>query len=156
MVAPRTARDPWIFATVGAWRATENEAYGLEFVAVSKERSVEVMQRLGMIAFYQAGPIENGLGVGHTLSIGEGWVEGSPLDAVLISLPYAWGPTLEHCQLADRHIQVLWVLPIYEAERAFARTDGVDALEQRLEAASIDPLDPRRPPVASSHDIPAR
>ena len=106
-----------------------------------------------MVAFYQAGPIENRLGVGHTLSIGDAWVEGSPLQALLVSLPYAWGPKLEHCQLVDRHIQVLWVLPIYEVERAFARTEGLEALEVRLEAAHIDTLDPMRPAVVSPRDI---
>jgi hypothetical protein len=155
-VAPRNAKDSWVFATIGAWRATEHERHGLEFVAVSKDRSIDVMERLGMVAFYQAGPNENRLGVGHTLSIGEAWVEGSPLHALLISLPYAWGPKLEHCLLVDRHIQVLWVLPIYESERTFARIDGLEALEQRLEAAHIDTIDPMRPSVVSSHDIPER
>jgi hypothetical protein len=81
------------------------------------------------------------------MGIGEGWVPTSPLDALLISVPYLWGPLLQHCQLKGRHIQVLWALPIYERERAFARAHGVDELEERFENQSLDYLDPFRQPV---------
>jgi hypothetical protein len=105
------------------------------------------MRRLGETAYYHAGPPENRLGVGHTLPIGEGWVDGSTLESILVSRPYLWGPKLEHCQLRDRHIQVLWLLPITTAEHAFARERGVDALEARFEEARTDYVDPSRPSV---------
>jgi hypothetical protein len=136
-----------IFATIGAWRATAAEQHGLEFVAVARSESASVLRHLMMAAYYHAGPPENRLGVGHTVPIGEGWVDGSPLDALLVSLPYLWGPKLEHCLLPDRHIQVLWLIPIYETERAYRRAHGVDALEQRFEATSFDYLDPFRTSV---------
>jgi hypothetical protein len=60
---------------------------------------------------------------------------------------YLWGPKLEHCLVPDRHIQVLWLIPIYEAERAYRKVHGTDALEQRFEATSFDYLDPFRPSV---------
>ncbi len=106
------------------------------------------MTQLGQIAYYHAGPPENRLGVGHTLSLGEGWVPGSPLDAVLVSLPYLWGPAIEHCRVGRRHVQVLWLLPIYEEERAFAREHGLDALERRFTFAHLDYLDPFRKSLA--------
>ena len=143
-VKPETPEGMWTFATIGAWRGTEAEDKGLEFVAVSLADETQVMHRLGMLAYYQAGPTENRLGVGHTLDIGEGWVKDSTLDAILISLPYLWGPKLEHCQLPDRHIQVLWALPITSAERAYARDQGFDALEQKFEEAGLNYLDPFR------------
>jgi hypothetical protein len=146
-VRPAAQDDIWTFATIGAWRATEDEPHGLEFVAVSHGQSATVMQRLGMVAYYHAGPPENRLGAGHLLPIGEGWVAGSSLESILVSLPYRWGPMLEHCQLPDRHIQVLWVLPITSAEHAYASERGVEALEQQLERAGIDYLDPVRPSV---------
>ena len=146
-VQPASAEDVWTFATIGTWRADEAEAHGIEFVAVSRAQSAAVMQRLGMVAYYHAGPPENRLGVGHTLPIGEGWVEGSTLDSLLISLPYPWGPKLEHCLLPDRHIQVLWVLPITRAEHAFAREQGVEALEERFDQAQLEYSDPFRQSV---------
>jgi hypothetical protein len=146
-IAKTRWRGMWVFATIGAWRATEESPNGLEFVAVARKDDASVLLRLGMIAYYQAGGPSFQLGVGHTVSIGEGWVAGSPLEAVLISLPYLWGPSLEHCQLSGHHVQVLWVIPIHESERAFAIAEGLDALEQRFEETSFDYLDPFRPSV---------
>ena len=146
-VAPEQPGQAWILATIGAWRATQDLKTGLEFAAVSRSEAAAVMTRLGMLAYYNAGPPENRLGVGHTLPTGEGWVPGSPLDAMLISLPYLWGPTLEHCELKKRHIQVLWAIPIYDAERSYVREHGLEELEQRFESQSFDYLDPFRKPV---------
>jgi hypothetical protein len=106
-----------------------------------------VMGNLALTAYYHAGPPQNRRGVGHRVPIGEGWVEGSALDVVLVSLPYLWGPKLEHCELPDRHVQVLWLIPISQAEQAFAREHGVNALEQRLEETKFDYLDPFRTSV---------
>jgi hypothetical protein len=144
---PAQPGDHWVFATIGAWRGTEPLKTGLEFVAVARSEAAAVLTHLGQLAYYNAGPPENRLGVGHTLSIGESWVPGSPLDALLVSLPYLWGPKLEHCQVGDRHIQVLWVIPIYETERVFGREQGLDALERRFEQVALDYLDPFRGPV---------
>jgi hypothetical protein len=105
------------------------------------------MQRLGMVAYYHAGPPENRLGVGQLLPIGGGWVEGSTLDSILVTLPYLWGPKLEHCELPDRHIQVLWAFPITTEEHRFARDHGVDALEARFEEAEVNYLNPNRQSV---------
>jgi hypothetical protein len=146
-VRPQQPDGMWIFATIGAWRATAAEQHGLEFVAAARSASATVLRHLMMAAYYHAGPPENRLGVGHTVAVGEGWVDGSPLDALLVSLPYLWGPKLEHCQLPYRHIQVLWLIPIYETERAYARAHGADALEQRFEATAFDYLDPFRASV---------
>jgi hypothetical protein len=147
-VPPSADGDIWTFATIGVWRATEDEKRGIEFVAVSRAHSAAVMERLGMVAYYQAGGTTNRLGAGHLLPIGEPWVPGSLLDAILISLPYPWGPAFEHCQLRDRHVQILWVLPITSAERTYAREHGVDALEERFEEAHVDYLDTTRKSVA--------
>ena len=148
-VRPEEPGGMWTFATIGAWRGTEDEDHGLEFVAVARSESASVMTHLGMTAYYQAGPLENRLGVGHTVPIGEGWIDGSPLDVLLVSLPYLWGPKLEHCQLPGRHIQVLWLIPITAAELAFQQTNGTEALEQRFEETSFDYLNPFRPSVVA-------
>lgn len=146
-IRPEQPSGMWIFATIGAWRGTADLDHGFEFIAVARSESASVLRHLAMTAYYQAGPPKNSLGVGHTVSIGEGWVDGSPLDALLVSLPYLWGPKLEHCLLPDRHIQVLWLIPISETERAYVRAHGADALEQRFEELSFDYLDPFRQPV---------
>jgi len=85
--------EPWVFASIGAWRATGGEPHGFEFVAVSRGQSARVTQRLAMVAYHHAGRPENRLAAAHTLPIGEGWIEGSTLESVLVSLPYIWPAT---------------------------------------------------------------
>jgi len=137
----------------GAWAATQDEPTSLEFVAVAQSEAAEVMSRLAMTAYYHAGPTENRLGAGHVVPIGEGWVDGSPLDHMLVRLPYLWGPQLEHCPVSGRHVQVLWLIPIYRIENDFRRLRGQEALEQRFEERSLDYLNPFRPPVLSPDDL---
>ena len=146
-IRPAGSDVAWIFASIGAWRTTADERRGLEFVVVSRDESEAVMSRLAEIAYYHAGPPENRLGAGHTASIGEAWVEGSALGSILVSLPYVWRQKLEHCSLPDRHVQVLWVVPITSAEHQFAREHGVDALWTRFEEAHLDYVDPFRASV---------
>ena len=143
-IRPSTLDNMWTFATIGAWRATREESHGLEFVAVSHGHSSAVMQLLGMVAYYHAGPPENRLGVGHLVPIGEEWVKGSKLESVLLALPYLWGPKLEDCLLPQQHVRVLWAVPITAAEHEFAREQGVEALEARFEEVQLNYLDPFR------------
>jgi hypothetical protein len=147
-VAPAGEGEAWTVATIGMSEVDADHNHGIELVAMAPDAGAAVMFNLGMLAYYHAGPEENRLGHGHTVPIGQGWVDGSTLDHVLITLPYPWGPKLELCQIGERLIRVLWALPIYEAERRLKTTEGLEALEQRLEAASINALDPRRPSVA--------
>lgn len=147
-IAPSSEGEPWTLATIGMSEVDAGHNHGIELVAMAPDAGAAVIFVLGMLAYYHAGPEENRLDLGHTVPIGQGWVEGSALDHVLISLPYPWGPKLERCQLGKRQVRVLWALPTYEAERRFKAMEGLEALEQRLEAASINPLDPQRPPVA--------
>jgi hypothetical protein len=148
-IRPGAEADMWTFATIGAWRANEDEKHNLEFLAVARAEDASILWHMALTAYYHAGPAENRLGVGHTVPIGEGWVEGSPLDAVLVALPYLWGPKLENCLLRDRHVQVVWLMPITQAEREFAHEHGVDALEQRFEDTKVDYLDPFRKSVVA-------
>lgn len=53
------------------------------------------------------------LSIGQTVDIGRPWIEGSSADHLLVSLPYPYGPGLEHCEAAGRHVQVLWLVPIH-------------------------------------------
>jgi hypothetical protein len=147
-VSPAGEGEPWAFATIGMSAVDEDHTHGLELVAMSPDAGAAVMLNLGMLAYYHAGPPENRLAHGHTVPIGKGWVDGSPLDHVLISLPYPWGPKLEICRRGDRLISVLWALPIHANERDFKGAHGLDALEQRFDAAAMNALDPHRPSVA--------
>jgi hypothetical protein len=77
------------------------------------------------------------LGLGHTVPIGEPWLPGSGCDHLLISLPYPFGPDLQTCHVGDRHIDILWLLPITERERTLKVSSGLESLESRFEGAGL-------------------
>jgi len=89
------------------------------------------------------------LGLGHTVNFGRPWLPDSLCTFGLISLPYIDGPKLEWLPLdsADHCARLLWLVPITEAEVAFKKAHGVEALEERLEAAHFDYIDPQRASV---------
>ena len=136
-----------ILATIGAWTGTRDSNHNLEFLALATSDVRTVRTRLAKVAYYNAGPPDHRLGVGHTIPIGEPWVKCSNLDHVLLSVPYLWGPSLEDLVLADRHIRVLWALPIYRIEAEYRHLHGLEELERKLEADGVDVLDPFRNPA---------
>ncbi|WIN00644.1 suppressor of fused domain protein [Actinoplanes oblitus] len=134
-----------LYATVGLWDVTQREGHGLEFLLHAPAADDVHVETLSMVAHYHAGGGDYTLGLGHTVPIGRPWLPGSQCDHLLVSLPYPWGPDLELCTLPAGHAQVLWLLPITEAEKIYRHAHDLEALEQRLETAAIHPRDPLRP-----------
>ena len=100
-----------------------------------------------MAAYYHAGPAQHRLDLGHTVPIGEPWLPGSQCDRLLVSLPYWYGPELETCTWDGGHARLLSLLPITESELAYKHARGLEELERRFEAASINVADPARAAV---------
>jgi hypothetical protein len=146
-IRPTDWRGVTILATIGAWTGTRDDNHNLEFLALATSDVRAVRARLAQVAYYNAGPADHRLGVGHTIPIGEPWVKHSGLDHILMSLPYLWGPSLEDLALADRHVRVLWALPIYRIEAEYRHLHGLEELERKLEADGVDVLDPFRSPA---------
>ena len=165
--APSSRRHYWIYVTLGAYEIDSGHQR-LEFFLLAPQESYIHVMTLTMLAYFHANP-KHRLGVGHTVNIGEPWVAeqsgcrsrsvearvlskrddtlGSGCDHLLISLPYTLGPKLEWFELPEFCVRVLWALPITAAEAAFAEAKGVEALEQRFEAAKLDYLNPARTSV---------
>ena len=138
--APGPKTGLWVYATVGASRASVHPR--LEFVLVAPAQDVRNVEMVTMAAWYHQ---QERLGLGHTFPIGEPWLPGSSCTSMLVSLPYPFGPTLEHCKLADGEVRVLWLLPITEAERQYKKRMGVEALEQQYDAIALEYWRPDRP-----------
>jgi len=85
------------------------------------------------------------LGLGHSINFGKPWVPGSACSFGVVSLPYLDGPDLEW--LAEPPVRFLWLIPVTQAEIAFKKAYGMEALEERFEAAQFNFLDPFRPSV---------
>ncbi|BEL09916.1 hypothetical protein Q0Z83_081070 [Actinoplanes sichuanensis] len=147
-------RFGWIYATTGLWDATQKHGHALEFVLYASIPEDDLhVETLTMTAWYHALGGDHELGLGHTVPIGRPWLPGSSCDHLLVSLPYPWGPELEECELPGGHARVLWLLPITEAEKIYRHQNDLEALEQRLEDAEMNPVDPHRASVVSEDEI---
>lgn len=103
----------------------------------------EVVEVMTAVAHYHRTGAR--LGHGHTVNFGRPWIAGASCSSGLISLPYLDGPALEW--LETPRVQFLWLIPITEAEVAFKKRNGLEALEATFETTGFDYLDPRRPSV---------
>ena len=103
----------------------------------------ELVELLTVIAHYHR--TGSRLDLGHTVNFGRPWLPDSACTHGLLSLPYLDGPNLEW--LESPRIRFLWLVPITDDELAFKKRYGLDALEERFEAAQFDFLDPLRPSV---------
>lgn len=72
---------------------------------------------------------------------------GSLLKHVLLVHPFLWDEDFGVLDLEDRRAVWLQIVPITDAEYALAEAEGVDALEDRLEAGEADISDLLRPSV---------
>jgi len=165
---PSSHRPYWIYVTLGT-HEIDSGHQRLEFFLLAPYESYTHVMTLTMLGYFHANP-DHRLGPGHTVNIGEPWVaersgcrstsvesrvlRGGPgeglnsgCDHLLISLPYTFGTRLEWLQLPGFCVRILWALPITAAEATFAEEQGVEALEQRFEAAKLDYLNPARPSV---------
>jgi hypothetical protein len=85
--------------------------------------------------------------LGKVVDIGRPWLDESPMQHLIVSLPYPFGPKLEHFSTQSAHLRLLWLMPVWRQEAEFARDRGAEALQQRLEAAGVNYLDHLRDAV---------
>lgn len=147
VVEPGPRTKLWTYVSMGAHQVRHDE-HAWEFFVLAQQPADAHVELITMTAHYHANSDPTfRLGLGHTLPIGRPWLPGSSCDHLLVSLPYPLGPELERCNDGDGHVQVLWLLPITEAEREFKKAQGLEALEQQFDKARIEFWDPHRPSV---------
>ena len=133
------------YCTIGTWELGDEKSSGFEFMMLTPFETPRATELLTMSANYHRA---HHLGFGHRFPIGEGWLEGSKCDHFLVSLPYTVGSDFEICQVSDdHHIHIAWLLPITKAENDFARSNGVEALEQKFESIGLEYWNPQRKSV---------
>jgi hypothetical protein len=113
------------------------------FTRPSDHSRSDVVEILTAVAHYHR--TGRRLGLGHTVNFGKPWQPGSRCTRGLISLPYLDGPPLEW--LSEPKIRFLWLVPLTESEVDFIKAHGVEELEEKLEQAGFNYLDPSRPSV---------
>lgn len=141
---PPGKKASWIYAT--CCMSQPEDENPLELHIYSPCQYDEHAELLTAIAHYHR--TGRRLGLGHTVNFGRPWIPGSACEHGLISLPYLDGPDLEIAEFAQAKLRFYWLIPITKEEREFKKIYGLDALEQKFEAASFNYLDPRRRSVA--------
>lgn len=136
----------WVYASLGCWDATRSEhGHGLEFVLASPREDERCELLLAMVSTYHSHSDPTfRLDLGHTVPIGEPWLDDSRCDHLFVSLPYPFGRELEIAEWDNGHARLLWLIPITEAERAFKASEGVEALEARFDEVGLEYLDVAR------------
>lgn len=142
--APRQARAMWTYATCCMSTCHMDKACELHlFSPLQDHRHVEL---LTIIAHYHQTGVR--LYLGDSINFGRPWLPDSLCDHGLVSLPYLDGPRLEVLEWEHgSRVRFFWLIPITKHERDFKKLHGVEALEQRLEAANFDYLDASRDSV---------
>lgn len=143
-VAPARPSDPWVYLTVGASEATDDDK--AEFFILSPTETPRHVETLAMATYFHADP-KYRLSVGRHVDIGRPWMEDSTAGHLLVTLPYPYGPRLEHFKDAGQHVQFRWLVPITAAEARYVDEQGLESFEQLLESRDVDVIDPKRPSV---------
>jgi hypothetical protein len=144
IVPPTDATFAWAYATAGMSQPSDDE--GVELHLLSRGPDDVHVDLLAAVAHYHRTGAR--LGLGHTVNFGRPWAPGSACEYGLISLPYPFGPALEHFADATLAARCLWLIPITRAERDFKAANGAEALESRFEERQFDYLNPARASVA--------
>lgn len=145
-VVSQTPGRPIIYVTNGCFIVEPTQHIRHEFFLISPKDELQHVETLTMLANFHADKRYR-LDVGSVVSIGDPWMSGSTCDHLLISIPYPYGPKLEWLKLADVCVRFLWALPITAREAGFLELNGLEALEQKFEAAKVDYINPLRASV---------
>ncbi|AEF98774.1 suppressor of fused domain protein [Methylomonas methanica] len=131
----------WSYASIGANNFGHDKLGLLEFIVHSPIESPTLVETMGMITHYHA---NRNLGFGHSMPIGEPWLDGSECNHWLISKRYPLGAELEICNIKNTHIHVALLLPITEAENKYKAKNGLEALEKLFEDKGLEYWNIRR------------
>ena len=132
----------WSYCSIGASTVHHPDHGLLEFIVHSPIESPRMVETLAMLSYYHN---DHCLGFGHTVPIGEPWLDNSKCDNWLLSKPYPLGPDLEICKHLDSHIHITWLLPITVQEKNYKVSNGMEALEQLFEDKGLEFWSPNRP-----------
>jgi hypothetical protein len=144
LVFPATLkRSMWTYATCGMSSGAGAHALELHMFAPGEDDSLAEL--LTAVAHYHR--TGSPLGLGHTVNFGRPWLPSSECAYGLLSRPYLDGPDLEWLDADGGRVRFLWLVPITREEVQFKKARGLDALEESLERAGVNYVDPRRPSV---------
>ena len=138
--AETESRRMWTYATCGMSQPAEGCCVELHMFC--SEPAEDLVELLTVVAHYHY--TGGRLGLGHVINFGRGWRPGATCEHGLVSLPYLDGPEVENAVVCGAAVKCYWLIPITRAEADFAKTEGLERLEQRFEHAELNYLDEKR------------
>lgn len=142
--APRADRHMWTYAT--CCMSQESDKFPVELHMFSPEKSREIVELMVAVAHYHWTGVR--LGLGDSVNFGKSWINESKCEYGLISLPYLDGPQLEDMKTKNgKCAKFYWLIPITKQEVEYKKIHGNEGLEERLEAAGFNYVDPNRASV---------
>lgn len=150
-IRPREPNEPkksWVYVSLGMSLAASSPHEPIELFLLSPFEEALHVELLAMVANY-CFESKTSLFLNRVFNIGRPWLEGSTCSHLLISLPYTLGPKVEWMMMppGQHSVRFLWALPITANEAAYAKAQGVEALEQLFDSHRINPVDPNRASV---------
>ena len=147
-VAAEDEAHAWMYVSAGAAPLREETGTGHEYVLLAPRQERLLVETLAVVAYYQATGDHDGVHDGHTLNLGEPWLDDSPATFLYVNRPYFTHRDFELLPYGDgRTAHFLWLVPITEAEKDWRHEHGQEAFEQLLEAEQVNVVDPHRPAV---------
>jgi hypothetical protein len=128
--------EPWVYASVGAWSANQQDAEASEFLIQSPIESPWHIDTLSTAGYFHS---FYGLPRGKTLRIGWGWLPDATCQRMLVA-----DAGVAACEGAPR-VSFFRLVPITVDEEKFLKEQGQAALEARLARANL--LDKKRASV---------
>lgn len=144
-VFPKRAGEAWVYVTVGS-SVDGSTVGGTEFFVMSPAPSDTHSETLAMVSHYHSFEAHR-LSIGSVVNIGRPWMLDSPMDHLLVSLPYPYGPELEWSPAEAGSARFLWLLPIHQSEADFIKRATLDEFESMLDSRGVNVLDPNRSPI---------
>jgi suppressor of fused protein SUFU len=139
-------RAPWLYVSAGASAEAMDDGYGLEFLLCAPAHAPEAAKLVALVANLHGDP-RYPLSLGQVLEIGHPWLPGASADHLIVALPGIFDSELEWLSDRERTARFIWLVPITAQEAAFARQEGLDALQSRMGTAQADVAALVRPSV---------
>jgi hypothetical protein len=131
-----TAHRPfWTYVTSGMSEREQSSKAGksvftelLFYSALKSPWAVELLRKLASYPFEH----KEQLGPGHTISLAGPIRPGSQLTSLLLLEPLLEEQGFSQMTVQGKEIQILWVLPLTEAEQKAVANQGYSAFERRI------------------------
>lgn len=146
--APEGPTSPNVFATCGASLYEMEDGRRIEGIVICRREPTEeerqgILRLLGRFSLFPATQ-KAVFRPGDLIDAKEDLAAFCDMDSVLMLPPLPFVDTFRTVDSRHGAIEILWLVPIFNAEAEYARTHGIPALLNLVSAQGLDLSEPRR------------